>query len=161
MEIADSVCHLATEEDFGESKTNGVTEFVEVLVLPLSLSIHDFVVNILSIDNKVVLNVENEIPRIGESLGHLAELVKISSDSSLAFLKLVSNIVNDVTQVLDRVQHRVERSVLELVNNAAKSLPDVLGISQTLNTVRNLSLDGSSKKTFEDFAHSEEGEVDI
>ena len=76
MEIADSVCHLATEEDFGESKTNGVTEFVEVLVLPLSLSIHDFVVIILSIDNKVVLNVENEIPRIGESLGHLAELVK-------------------------------------------------------------------------------------
>ena len=129
MKIADSVCHLATEEDLGESETDRVTEFVEMLILPLSLSIHDFVVNILSIDNKVVLNVEDEVPRISESLGHLAELVKISSDSSLAFLKLVSNIVNDVTQVLDRVQHRVERSVLELVNNAAKSLPDVLGIS--------------------------------
>ena len=157
----DIILHLATEEDLGEGKTNRVTKFIEVLVLPLSLSIHDLVVDILAVNDQVVLNVEDEVPRVGESLGHLAELVKISSDSGFAFLELVSNIVNDVTQVLNRVQHRVERSMLELVNNTAESLPDMLGISQALNTVRNLSLDGSCEKTFKDLAHSKECEVDI
>merc|ERR1719469_1717289 len=35
------VLHLTTKEDFGKTKTDGVTELVEVLVIPLSLSIHD------------------------------------------------------------------------------------------------------------------------
>ena len=138
-----------------------MTEFVEVLVLPLSLSIHDFVVNILSIDNKVVLNVEDEVPRISESLGHLAELVKISSNGSLALLELVSNIMDDVTKVLDSVKNGVEGGVLELVDHTAEALPDVLGITEALNTMGNLSLNSTSKETLENLAHSEEGEVNI
>ena len=97
MKIADSVCHLATEEDLGESETDRVTEFVEMLILPLSLSIHDFVVNILSIDNKVVLNVEDEVPRISESLGHLTKLVEISANGGLALLELVGDIMDNMT----------------------------------------------------------------
>ena len=95
--VRDSVLHLAAKEDLGESKTNGVTELIEVLVLPLSLSIHNLVVDILTIDNKVVLNVENEVPRISESLGHLAKLVEISANGGLALLELVGDIMDNMT----------------------------------------------------------------
>ena len=74
-----------------------MTELIEVLVLPLSLSIHNLVMDILTIDNKVVLNVENEVPRISESLGHLAKLVEISANSGFALFKLTGNILNDVS----------------------------------------------------------------
>ena len=51
--------------------------------------------------------------------------------------------------------------MLELVLNATKTLPDVLGITKALDTVRNLSLNRASKETFKDLAHAEEGEVHI
>ena len=157
----DVVLHLTTKEDLGESKTDGVTELIEVLVLPLGLSIHDFVVHILSIDNKIVLNMEDEVPRVSESLGHLAELVEISADSSLALFELISDIVKDMSEILNTVKNGVKGSVLELVNNTTEALPDVLGIAEALNTVGNLSLNGASEHTLKDLAHSEEGEVHI
>jgi len=51
--------------------------------------------------------------------------------------------------------------MLELVLNATKTLPDVLGITKALDTVRNLSLNRASKETLKDLAHAEEGEVHI
>ena len=159
--LGDTVLHLSAKEDLGEGETDGVSELIEVLVLPLGLSIHDLVVNILAVDNKIVLNVEDEVPRISEGLGHLSELVKIGADGGLALLELVGDVVNDVTEVLNSMEHRVEGAVLELVDNATEALPDVLGITEALNTVGNLSLNGASKETLEDLAHSEESEVDI
>jgi len=106
--MRDLVLHLSTEEDLGEGETDGVTVLVEVLVLPLGLSVHDFVVNILSVHDKVVLNVEDEVPGVCEGLGHLAELVKISSDGSLALFELVGDVVNDVTEVLNSMEHSIE-----------------------------------------------------
>ena len=100
----DIILHLASEEDLGEGKTNRVTKLIEVLVLPLSLSIHDLVVHILAVNDQIVLNVEDEVPRVGESLGHLAELVKVSADGGLAFLELVGDVMDDVTHVLDGVE---------------------------------------------------------
>ena len=157
----DLVLHLTAKENLGETKTDGVTELVEMLVLPLGLSIHDFVVDILAVHDEVVLDVEDEVPRVSEGLGHLAELVKVSSDGGLALLELVGDVVNDVTEVLDGVEDRVEGRVLELVNDTTEALPDVLGVTEALNTVRNLSLDGTGEQTLEDLAHAEEGEVDI
>jgi len=106
--MRDLVLHLSAEENLGEGETDGVTVLVEVLVLPLSLSVHDFVVNILSVHDKVVLNVEDEVPGVCEGLGHLAELVKISSDGSLALFELVGDVVNDVTEVLNSMEHSIE-----------------------------------------------------
>ena len=100
----DIILHLASEEDLGEGKTNRVTKLIEVLVLPLSLSIHNLVVHILAVNNQIVLNVEDEVPRVGESLGHLAELVKVGADGGLALLELVGDVVDDVTHVLDGVE---------------------------------------------------------
>ena len=157
----DAVLHLAAKEDLGKGKTERVTVLVEVLVLPLGLSIHDLVVDVLSIDNQVVLNMEDEVPWVSECLRHLAELVKISADGGLALLEFVSDIVNDVTEILNSVKHRVEGSVLKLVLDTAKALPDVLGITEALDTVRNLSLDGASEETLKDLAHAEESEVDV
>jgi len=106
--MRDLVLHLSAEENLGEGETDGVTVLVEVLVLPLGLSVHDFVVNILSVHDKVVLNVEDEVPGVCEGLGHLAELVKISSDGSLALFELVGDVVNDVTEVLNSMEHSIE-----------------------------------------------------
>jgi phage-related protein len=69
--------------------------------------------------------------------------------------------VNDFTHILDGVEDRVEGADLELIDDTTEALPDVLGITEALNTVRNLSLNGTGKETLEDLAHSEEGEVDI
>ena len=60
--------HLLSEENFGEGKTKGVSELVVVLILPLCHGIHEFVVHILSIDNEVMVDVEDEIPWVSESL---------------------------------------------------------------------------------------------
>ena len=51
--------------------------------------------------------------------------------------------------------------VLEFINDSTNSLPDVLSITETFNAVWYFSLNSASEKTFKDFAHSEEGEVDI
>ena len=64
----DLVAHLLSKEDLREGKTDGVPEFVVVLVSPLCHSIHEFVVHILSIDDEVMVDVEDEIPWVGESL---------------------------------------------------------------------------------------------
>ena len=157
----DLVLHLATEEDLGERKTDGVAELVEVLVVPLGLGIGDLVMHILTIDNQIVLDVEDEVPRISESLGHLTELVKIGADGGLALFELVGDVVDDFTHILDGVEDRVEGANLELINDTTEALPDVFGITEAFNTVRNLSLNGAGKETLKDLAHAEEGEVDI
>ena len=157
----DVVLHLASKEDLGKGKTDRVTELVEVLVLPLSLGVHDLVVDILAVHNEVVLNMENEVPWVGESLGHLAELVKICADGGLALLELVGDVVDNMTKILNGVKDRVEGGVLELINDTAEALPNVLGITEALNTVRDLSLNRASEHTLENLTHAEESEVDV
>jgi len=157
----DLVLHLSAEEDLGERKTNRVAVLIEVLVLPLGLSVHDLVVDVLSVDNEVVLNMEDEVPWVSESLGHLTELVEVGADGGLALFELVGNVMDDVAKILDSVEHAVEGAMLELVLNTTKTLPDVLSIAEALNTVRNLSFDGAGKETLKDLAHAEEGEVHV
>ena len=156
-----TVLHLAAKEDLGKRKTNGVTELIEVLVVPLSLSISKLVVDILAINDEVVLNVEDEVPGVGESLGHLTEFVKVGADGCLALFELVSDIVDDVTEIFNGMKDRVEGGVLQLVNNTAKTLPDVLSITEALDTMRNFSLNCTSEQTLEDLAHAEESKVDV
>ena len=155
------VLHLAAKEDLGKGKTNGVAELVEVLVVPLSLSIGELVVHILAVDDEVVLNMEDEVPRVGESLGHLAEFIEIGTNSGLALLELVGDVVNDMAEVLNGMKNRVEGSVLELINDTAEALPDVLRITEALNAVRDLSLNRTGEKTLKNLAHAEESEVHI
>ena len=101
----DLVLHLSAHEDFGESKAERVTILIEVLVIPLGQSVRDLVMDILAIDDQVVLDMEDEVPWVGEGLRHLTEFVKVSADGCLALFKLVGDVVDDVTEVLDRVQH--------------------------------------------------------
>ena len=101
----DLVLHLSAHEDFGESKADRVAILIEVLVVPLGQSVHDLVMDVLAIHDQVVLNVEDEVPWVGEGLGHLTEFVKVCTDGCLALCKLVGDVVNDVTEVLDRVEH--------------------------------------------------------
>lgn len=115
----DAILHLAAHENFGEGEADRVAILIEVLVLPLGLSVHDLVVDVLAIDDQIVLDVEDEVPWVSKGLGHLTEFVKIRADGRLALFELVGDVVNDVTEVLDGVQHRVERSMLKLVLNAA------------------------------------------
>ena len=67
--------HLLSKENLGKCKTKGVSEFIIMLVLPLCHSIHKFVVYILSIYNKIMINMENEIPWVSEGLGHGFEFI--------------------------------------------------------------------------------------
>ena len=69
VEKRDSI-HLLSKENLGKCKTKGVSEFIVMLVFPLGHSIHKFVVYILSIYNKIVINMEDEIPWVSEGLGH-------------------------------------------------------------------------------------------
>ena len=138
--VWDVVLQLSTDEDFGESKADGVAILVEVLVLPLGLSVHNLMVDILAVHDKVVLDVVDEVPWIGESLGHFAELVQVCANSSLALLELIGDVVDNVTEVLDSVQHRVEVAVLKLFFDSSKTLPNVLCVSEALDTVGYLSL---------------------
>ena len=63
----DSV-HLLTKEDLGKSKTDRVAKLVVVLVLPLGHGIHKLVVDVLSIHNEVMIDMEDEVPGVGEGL---------------------------------------------------------------------------------------------
>ena len=101
----DTVLHLATHENFGEGEADRVAILIEVLVLPLGLSVHDLVVDVLTIDDQVMLDVEDEVPWVSEGLRHLTEFVKICADGRLALFELVGDIVDDVTEVLDSVKH--------------------------------------------------------
>ena len=67
--------HLLSKENLGKCKTKGVSEFIIMLVLPLGHSIHKFVVYILSIYNKIMINMENEIPWVCEGFGHGFEFI--------------------------------------------------------------------------------------
>ena len=102
--VWDSVLHLSSDEDLGESKTHRVSKLVVVLVIPLSHGVHEFVMYVLSVDNEVVLDVEDEVPGVGEGLGHLAELVEVGADGGLALLELVGDIMDHVTEILDSVE---------------------------------------------------------
>ena len=93
----DTVFHLASNEDLREGKTDRVTKFIEVLILPLSFSVHDLVVNILAIDDQIMLDMENEVPRVSEGFRHFTELVEVSTNCSFAFFELISNVMNDAT----------------------------------------------------------------
>ena len=159
--VWDTVLQLSTDEDFGESKADRVTILVEVLILPLGLSVHNFMVDVLAVHDQVVLDVIDEVPRIGEGLGHLAELVQVCADGSLALLELIGDVVNDVTEVFDSMQHTVECAILKLFFNASKTLPNVLCVSKALDTVGNFGLNRAGKETFKNLAHAEESEMDI
>ena len=159
--VWDRVLHLSAKEDLGEGEADRVAVLIEVLVLPLCLGVHNFVMDVLSIDNEVMLNMEDEVPWVCECLGHLTELVKVGADGGLAFLELVGNVMDNMTKVLNSMKHRVEGSMLKLVLDATKTFPDVFGITEALDTVRNFSLDGASKETLKDLAHAEESEVDV
>ena len=94
VEKRDSI-HLLSKENLGKCKTKGVSEFIVMLVFPLGHSIHKFVVYILSIYNKIVINMEDEIPWVSEGLGHRFEFIEISSNRSFALLKLARNIIDN------------------------------------------------------------------
>ena len=138
--VWDAVLQLSSDEDFGESKADGVAILVEVLILPLGLSVHNLMMDVLAVHDKVVLDVVDEVPRIGESLGHFAELVQVCANGSLALLELIGDVVDNVTKVLDSVKHRVEVAVLKLFFDSSKTLPNVLCVSEALDTVGDLSL---------------------
>ena len=153
--------HLLPEEDLGEGKTNRMAEFVVMLVLPLGHGVHELVVDVLAIDDQVVINVEDEVPGVGEGLAHILKLVKVSSNGSFALLKLSSDVSDDGTEIFNGVKDTVEGSVSELVYDSPDSLPDMLGISEAFNTMWHFSFNSSSKQTFKNLAHSEEGEMHI
>ena len=94
VEKRDSI-HLLSKENLGKCKTKGVSEFIVMLVFPLGHSIHKFVVYILSIYNKIMINMEDEIPWVSEGLGHRFEFIEISSNRSFALLKLARNIIDN------------------------------------------------------------------
>ena len=60
--------HLLSKEDLRECKTKRMSKLIVVLVLPLGHGIHELVIDILSIDDEVVVNVEDEVPWVSESL---------------------------------------------------------------------------------------------
>ena len=60
--------HLLSKEDLRKGKTKRMSKLIVVLVFPLCHGIHELVIDILSIDDEVVVNVENEVPWVSESL---------------------------------------------------------------------------------------------
>lgn len=156
-----SIRHLRAYRDLGESKANVVTKFIEMLVLPLSDRIGHLMVHILSIDDKVFVYVEDEVPRFREVDCLIAKNIEVGAKVCLAFCKLIRDVVNNMAELLSRMQHFVEGLMFELINESTKTLPQVLRIAEALSRMRNLSLYGASQETLEDFAHSEEGKVDI
>ena len=60
--------HLLSKEDLRKGKTKRMSKLIVVLVFPLCHGIHELVIDILSIDNEVVVNVEDEVPWVSESL---------------------------------------------------------------------------------------------
>ena len=51
--------------------------------------------------------------------------------------------------------------MLELILNTTETLPNVLGVTEALDTVGDLSLDRAGEETLKDLSHAEEGEVDV
>ena len=66
--IERNTIHLLSKEDLREGKTKRMSKLIVVLVFPLCHGIHELVIDILSIDDEVVVNVEDEVPWVSESL---------------------------------------------------------------------------------------------
>ena len=156
-----TVGHLLSKENLRKSKTNRVSKLVIVLILPLCHGIHKFVIDILAIDDQIVVDMEDKVPWICESLAHSPEFVKISSNGSLALFEFSSNITDDSSEVFNSMENTVESGMSEFVNNSSNSLPDMLCITEAFNTMWNFSLYSSSEQTFKNFTHSEEREVNV
>ena len=60
--------HLLSKEDLRKGKTKRMSKLIVVLVFPLCHGIHELVIDILSIDDEVVVDVEDEVPWVSESL---------------------------------------------------------------------------------------------
>ena len=60
--------HLLSKEDLRKGKTKRMSKLIVVLVFPLCHGIHELMIDILSIDDEVVVNVEDEVPWVSESL---------------------------------------------------------------------------------------------
>ena len=60
--------HLLSKEDLRKGKTKRMSKLIVVLVFPLCHGIHELVIDILSIDDEVVVNMEDEVPWVSESL---------------------------------------------------------------------------------------------
>merc|ERR1712026_339987 len=58
--------HLLSKEDLRKGKTKRMSKLIVVLVFPLCHGIHELVIDILSIDDEVVVNVEDEVPWVSE-----------------------------------------------------------------------------------------------
>ena len=66
--IERNTIHLLSKEDLRKGKTKRMSKLIVVLVFPLCHGIHELVIDILSIDDEVVVNVEDEVPWVSESL---------------------------------------------------------------------------------------------
>ena len=54
------------------------------------------------------------------------------------------------------MENAIESCVSKFINNPANSLPNVFGITKAFNSMWNLSLNRSGKKTLENLSHSKE-----
>ena len=59
------------------------------------------------------------------------------------------------------MENTIKGSVAELVNDTTNPLPNMLGISQALDSVWNFCLHSSCQETLEYFSHPEEREMHI
>ena len=138
-----------------------MTEFVEVLILPLSDSINHLVMHVLPVNDQVLIVVEDEVPRLGEVKRVIGKHVEVSAKLSLALSQLINDIMDDVTKIFCRSKDVIESLMLELVDETSKSFPQMLSITKAFSGVGHLGLHGASEDTLENFAHTEESEVNI
>ena len=66
--IERNTVHLLSKEDLRKGKTKRMSKLIVVLVFPLCHGIHELVIDILSIDDEVMVNMEDEVPWVSESL---------------------------------------------------------------------------------------------
>ena len=71
----DAILHLLSEEDLRESETNTVAEFIVMLVFPLRHGVHEFMVDVLAVDDEVMVDMEYEIPGVSKGFAHGSQLV--------------------------------------------------------------------------------------
>jgi len=94
---SDAIGHLSAYSDLGKCEADRVTEFIKVLVVPLSRSVAHLVVHILSVDDQIAVAVEDEVPRLCQRVRHLAHGVQTGAQASLALSQLVNDVMDDVT----------------------------------------------------------------
>ena len=117
--------------------------------------------HVLPVNDQVLIVVEDEVPRLGEVKRIVGEHIKVSAELSLTLSQLIDDIMDDVTKIFCRSKDVIESLMLELVDETSKSLPQMLSITKAFSGVGHLGLDGASKDTLENFAHTEESEVNI